>query len=177
MALTAHRYSGFLTLLMSVVGMGCMLYGGMGLYAYKSNSPYKTTIIQTPKQHSVDMQLCILHHRVQAQTMSNDVQTLYEFLGSDNPASSKTAEAVELDLWRAWDRHVAGARKEEKKGGREIHELDEERSLFLAVVDVLMTRKEMRKYYDKVILLPLTSAVDREPVLRSLCGKHWLAMQ
>ncbi|UQC76889.1 uncharacterized protein CLUP02_18404 [Colletotrichum lupini] len=145
MASTAHRYSGFLTLLMSVVG--------------------------------VDMQLCILHHRVQAQTMSNEVQTLYEFLGSDNPASSKTAEAVELDLWRAWDRHVAGARKEEKKGGRKIHELDEERSLFLAVVDVLMTRKEMRKYYDKVILLPLTSAVDREPVLRSLCGKHWLAMQ
>lgn len=125
----------------------------------------------------VDMQLCILHHRVQAQTMSNEVQTLYEFLGSDNPAPSKTAEAVELDLWRAWDRHVAGAQREEKKGGRKIHELDEERSLYLAVMDVLMTRKEMRKYYDKVILLPLTIAVDREPVLRSLCGKHWLAMQ
>ncbi|KAJ0159340.1 hypothetical protein CTA2_9899 [Colletotrichum tanaceti] len=56
-------------------------------------------------------------------------------------------------------------------------EVGQNNVLFLTVMELLLSRPQVRVYYDKTFLLPLTQAGDRASMIRSLCGRHWDKMR
>ncbi|KAK2051287.1 hypothetical protein LY76DRAFT_528856 [Colletotrichum caudatum] len=128
----------------------------------------KATVVETSKQ--LNEHICSIHHRVQAYTMSSEVQTLYEFIGVTNPSPSASSAIVEQRLWTAWDTYV------NKNKARSSAALTEKDILVVAIIKLLLTDPQARAHYNEMVLEPLLQASDRPVSLRSICGRHWEAL-
>ncbi|KAK2010606.1 hypothetical protein LZ32DRAFT_630121 [Colletotrichum eremochloae] len=138
--------------------------------------PLKATMVETSKQLRVDAKICTIHHRVQAYTMSSDVQTLYEFIGITNPSSASSV-AIEQKLWAAWAAYVNENNAKHKETVELAAAPTEKDVLFVAIIELLLVDSQTRSYYDEMLLEPLLQASDRPASLRSICGRHWEALK
>ncbi|KAK1566106.1 uncharacterized protein LY79DRAFT_674942 [Colletotrichum navitas] len=128
----------------------------------------KATVVETSKQ--LNEQICSIHHRVQAYTMSSEVQTLYEFIGVTNPSPSSSSAIIEQRLWTAWATYV------NKNKARSSAAITEKDILVVAIIKLLLTDPQARAHYNEMVLDPLLQASDRPVSLRSICGRHWAAL-